>query len=295
LSTPTGAAQTELPAIYTAEPGDARPSICLIGASGTGKTEQLKRLMRYFNAHGLASIVIGIESKHQVLAELRPLVLPIGAPVAVAGGARPATPSEKHARLLKFRDNLRAGMYREHDGRTVGAIVFDGLMEIGSIVKAHRLANMPVSSKTGEQNTFRAFDEMGVDLIDIMASFKEAASDASKAYGIEPLGIAATCGEELRDGKFQAILPGRQASTMLPFQFEMVLRLATETAVDGSGTAYVAHTMPGEVVMPQMGRWDAKAPGGLFEPKIVNPDLGDIYARLIAHYKGETTTGAATA
>lgn len=289
LSAPVGPQATDLPDIYTAEPEDARPSICLIGGSGTGKTEQLKRLIAYLRGQGLASLVVDIENKNQVLLGLRPKVQKISSPIkdAHTGQVRPATASEKFARLQQFRDNLRSGMYREHDGLPIAAIVFDGLMEVGAIVKEHRLANMPVSAKSGEQNTFRAFDEMGIDIINFMASCREAASDAGKAFGIPPIGIAATCGETLRDGKFAPILPGNQAPTMLPYQFEMVLRLATEARVDGNGMQYVAHTIPGEVIMPQMGRWDAKAPGGLFENKIINPDLGLLYERLIAHYKGQ--------
>ena len=36
-------------------------------------------------------------------------------------------------------------------------------------------------------------------------------------------------------------------------------------------------------------RWSAKAPGGLFDAKIINPNLGTIYEKLTAYYRGETT------
>jgi len=277
-----------LPDIYTANPGDAQPSICLIGASGTGKTEQLKRLIAHLTRRALATIVVAVESKQQIVASLRPLILPIGAPVRVGTDVRPATVSEKFNRLIAFRDQLKQGKFRTHDGRAVGALAFDGLMEVGAVVKGHRLATMPTSA-TGQQNTFRAFDEMGTDLIDLMASFREAASDAGIAYGIAPLAVIATCGETLKDGKYQPILPGNQAPTMLPYQFELILRLATETA-EGGGMQYVAHTVPGETGYPVMGRWDAKAPAGLFDAKIVDPDLGMIYDKLTAYYRGDTAT-----
>lgn len=278
----------DLPDIYTANSGDAQPSICLIGASGTGKTEQLKRLIAHLKRKNLATIVVAVESKQQILASLNPLILPIGAPVRTATGVRSATVTEKFNRLLTFRDQLKQGKFRTHDGKAVGALAFDGLMEVGAVVKGHRLTNMPTSA-TGQQNTFRAFDEMGTDLIDLMASFREAASDAGAAFGITPLAVIATCGEMLKDGKYQPILPGNQAPTMLPYQFELILRLATETDEQGV-LRYVAHTTPGETGYPVMGRWDAKAPGGLFDAKVIDPDLGAIYDKLTAYYRGDDAT-----
>src|SRR6185436_15709274 len=111
---PTGPGnQTELPEIYTADPGDAQPAICLIGDSGTGKTEQLKRLIAHLSTRNLATIVVAAESKQQILASLRPLVLPINAPMKAPGGAlRPPTPTEKYNRLMRFRDDLKAGKFR---------------------------------------------------------------------------------------------------------------------------------------------------------------------------------------
>jgi len=280
----------DLPDIYVADPGNAQPSICLIGDSGTGKTEQLKRLIAHLNGKGLATIVVAAESKQQILAELRPFVLPINAPVVVGGQKRAPTATEKYNRLLTFRDGLKAGKYREHLGKKVGAIAFDGLMELGDIIKAHRMAPgvMPVD-RDGSQNTWAAFDRIGNDLIDMMASFKEAASDSGMAYGIPPIAIAATCGEILntKTGKFAPILPGNQAPDKLPYQFELILRLAIEPT-DG-GVQYVAHTIGGETPYPNMGRWSAKAPGGLFDAKIINPNLGTIYEKLTAYYRGETT------
>jgi len=286
LGAVTPVSQTDLPPIDFMDPGDAQPSICLVGASGTGKTEQLKRLIAHLNTRGLATMVLAVESKQQILATLRPLRISIGAPVRLSPTtSRPATASEKFQRLLAFRDRLKQGAYREHDGKIVGALVVDGLMEVGAIVKAHRLGNMPTST-TGQQNTFRAFDDIGTDLIDLMASLREAASDSGKSFGIAPLAIVATCGEVLKDGKYQPLLPGNQAPTMLPYQFELILRLATEP-LDGM-TQYVAHTVPGETGYPQMGRWDAKAPGGLFDAKIIDPNLGEIYDKLTSYYRGET-------
>lgn len=290
LGVPQGAGAVELPAIYTAEPGDARPSILLIGDSGTGKTEQLKRLIAHLNRNNLATLVLSIEGKHQVLQGLRPNIQSIYGPVVdkATGAKRAPTATEKYQRLLLFRDRLRDGGFREHNGRPIACLVGDGLMELGNVVKTHRMQPgvIPVD-RDGSQNTWAAFDKIGLDILDFVASLKEAASDAGKALGIEPMTIAMTCGESLhKTGKFVPILPGNQAPDLLAYQFELMLRLATES-VDGV-TQYVAHTVNGESGYPVMGRWNAKAPGGLFEPKIVNPDLGAIYARLIAHYRGET-------
>lgn len=289
LGTPMPVTSAELPPIDTMDPGDAQPSVCLVGASGTGKTEQLKRLIAHLNTRKLATMVLSVESKQQILATLRPMRIPIGAPVRTSPTtSRPATATEKFQRLITFRDRLRQGQYREHEGRTIGCLVVDGLMEVGAIVKAHRLSNMPMST-SGQQNTFRAFDEIGTDLIDLMASLREAASDSGKAFGITPLAIVATCGEVLKDGKYQPLLPGNQAPTMLPFQFELILRLATENS-EGGTLQYIAHTVPGETSYPIMGRWDAKAPGGMFDAKIINPNLGEIYEKLTAYYRGDDAT-----
>jgi len=162
-------------------------------------------------------------------------------------------------------------------------------MEMGSIIKGHKMQNMSVS-KTGETNTFRTFDEIGIDLIDFFSACREAASDASKAFGIPPVGIVVTCGELLKDGEYKPILPGNQAALMLPYQFEAVFRLTSE--MNDGNLEYVAWTVPGETVYPTSGRWSAKCPSGLFEQKIINPDLGEIYKKLIIHYLGVKETAS---
>jgi hypothetical protein len=278
---------TELPEIYEAQPGDAMPSICLVGDSGAGKTFQLGRLIAHLRTLNLATIVLSVESKHQGLAPLKPLILPIGAPVKEGATMRMPTATERYHRLIAFRDQLRAGKFREHQGMRVGAIATDGLTETGNVVKAYKFDNMP-TAKGGEPNVLRAYGEIGTDLLDLMASLKEAASDAGKVYGMEPIAIVATAVETLKDGKFQPLLPGNIAPDNFAQQFEVVLRLAVESA--GQNTTamqYVAHTIPGEVMLPQMGRWVAKVPEGVFPPKIVNPNLGEIFEKLRAYYRGD--------
>lgn len=275
---------TNLPEIYEANPSDAVPSIAIVGASGVGKTRAIKLLLRSLRERGKTAIVVAVESKQQVLAEERPLILPIGAPVVENGTARPANVTDKYNRLMAFREALRSGAYRTHKGMQVAAVCFDGLMEIGDVIKGHRTKNMPTSSSTGEKNSFALFDQIGTDLIDFMATCREAASDASKAFGIEPLGIIATCGEELKNGEFRPILPGNMAPVRFPYQFEMVLRYAIE------GEDYVAYSKGGQVYVPSEARWFAKAPGDLFETRIVNPDLGAIYTKLVNYYQGVATT-----
>lgn len=288
---PTGPARvTELPEIYEAQPGDAMPSICLIGDSGSGKTHQLGLLIAALRAVGQATIVLSVEDKHQGLQHLRPLILPIGAPVTWADGTkRVPTATEKYHRLLAFRDRLSSGGFRTHGDLPVGALVTDGLTEMGNIVKAHRIDNMPTATTTGQPNMFKAYGEIGTDLLDLMAALKRAASDSGKALGMAPLGIVATCVETLDQGKYKPLLPGNIAPDNFAQQFEVVLRLAVESAgVNTTAMQFVAHTIGGEVMYPQAGRWIAKAPGGLFEAKVVNPDLGVMYQRIMAHYRGET-------
>ena len=285
---PVGAPnRIELPEIYEAQPGDAMPSICLVGDSGAGKTHQLGLLIAHLRTMGRATIVLSVESKHQGLTPYKPLILPIGAPVKTATGVRVPTATERYHRLIAFRDDLRAGKFREHLGVPVGAIVTDGLTEMGNIVKGYKFDNMPTAGTSGQPNVLRAYGEIGNDLLDLMAALKEAASDTGRAFGMAPIAVVATCVETLKDGKYIPLLPGNIAPDNFAQQFEVVLRLAVESAgPNTTAMQYVAHTMPGEVFMPQMGRWIAKSPAG-FEPKIVNPNLGVIFDQLIRHYRGD--------
>jgi hypothetical protein len=289
---PSGPARrTELPEIYEAQPGDAMPSICIIGDSGTGKTYQLGLLIAHLRKMGKSTIVLSVESKHQGLTPHKPLILPIGAPVKLTDGSlRMPTWTERYHRLIEFRDQLRIGKFREHEGLPVGAILTDGMTEMGNVVKGYKFDNMPMAGASGQPNVLRAYGEIGADLLDLMAALKEAASDAGKAYGMNPIAVVATCVETLKDGKFQPLLPGNIAPDNFAQQFEVVLRLAVESA--GPNTTemqYVAHTMPGEVFLPQTGRWIAKSPEG-FPAKIVNPNLGEIFEQVTKHYRGESLT-----
>jgi len=289
---PAGSARVaELPEIYEAQPGDAMPSICLIGDSGSGKTHQLGLLIAHLRTQGLTTIVLSVEDKHQGLQHLKPLILPIGAPVVLPDGTkRVPTATEKYNRLLTFRDRLSSGSYREHAGLPVGALVTDGLTEMGNIVKTHRFDNMPAAASTGQPNTFKVYGEIGNDLIDLMAALKRAASDSGKALGMSPLGIVATCVETLDAGKFKPLLPGNIAPDNFAQQFEVVLRLAVEpVGQNTTAMQFVAHTIGGEVLFPQAGRWIAKAPGGLFEAKVVNPNLGTMYEKIMSYYRGAVT------
>lgn len=287
LGSVTPQQQVTLPPIRTADPGDARPSICLIGASGAGKTFQLGKLIDYFASKGQATLLVSIESKHQELARRRVKVMNISEAIEQAGTKRMPTDRERVMRLLAFRDQLRSGAFREHEGRPIGAIVFDGLMEVGTVMKSYKLSNAPTSA-TGGRDTRSAYGDLGNELIDFMAALKEAASDAGATLGIPPVAIVATCGETLRDGLFEPLLPGRMAIPNLPYQFEVMLRLAVETTEQG--TQFVAHTVGGQQMYPQTGAWSAKAPAGILEHKIVNPDLGAIYEKLIEYYRGDVVS-----
>lgn len=244
-----------------------------------GKTRSIQLLLRYLRERGKTAIVVAVESKQQILAKERPLRLDIGAPVMHNGVPRPATVTDKYNRLIALREALREGRYREHNGQPVAAICFDGLMEVGDVIKGHKMRNVPTSATTGEKNTYALYDSIGEELIDFMAACRDSASDAAKAFGIEPIAIVATCGEELKNGELRPILPGNKAPVRFPYQFELVLRYAIE---DGE---FIAHTKGGQIYTPYEARWFAKAPE-IFEPRIVNPDLGQIYDKLITYYQG---------
>ena len=283
LKPPTGPVVDDLPEIYEASSSDAVPTIALVGASGTGKTEQIRRLIRHLKSKGETALVVAVESKQQVISALNPKILPIQAP---GKDGKSVDVTVKYNRLMTLKNAIRDGRFREDKGVPIGVLCFDGVMEVGDIIKGHHTKNMPTSQSSGEKNTFALYDRVGVDQIDFLAALREAAGDAAKAFGTRPLGMVVTCGEEFRNGEFRPILPGNMAPIRFPYQFELVLRLAVEEGV------YVAYTKPGTVYTPVQGSWNAKAPDIFGDTRIVNPDLGEIYEKVLAYYQDSTRNEA---
>jgi len=270
------------PEIVETEPEDVRLSLLAQGDSGTGKTEGIRRLL----LAGYNVVVLAIEAKMQRLLALRPQTVYIDGPVIerVTGTKRPPTIDEKYQRLIAFKEALAEGKYREHKGKPIDIIAGDGVMEVMDIIKAYRLKNIPISKSTGEKNTYAAYDQIGTDGVDFIKACKVAASEVSRQYGMPPVGMYWTCGEEYEPaaGKYVPILPGRIAPRALPYQFEAILRLAVERGADGQ-PVFVAHTVASE-------QWVAKSPPGVLDSRIAGPvgagapDMGVIWKQLLDYY-----------
>lgn len=272
------------PEIVEGDPDDLRNSCLVVGASGTGKTHGIKRLIQA----GFNVLYVSVENKAQEILGLRPKIVPLDGPVvdAKTGAKRPPNVDERYLRLKAFMDALASGKYREHNGRPIDILAFDGLMEVASVIKDYRFAHMPLSAK-GETNTFALWGQIGDDLVDMFKKCRNAASDVSRMYGFPPVGIYATCGEAFSDklGRYVYELPGNIAGSQLPYQFSTILRL--EIRRDGDTPRYVVHTVASEI-------WAAKAPAGLFDPMIIGsaldgtaPDIGTIWRKLDTYYKTE--------
>jgi hypothetical protein len=262
------------PEIHEGEPSDMMLSMLVQGDSGTGKTHGIYSLIEA----GYNVLVVAVEAKVGRLLSKRPKVVYIDGPVEdrATGAKRPPTINEKFERLVAFKEALANGKYREHNGRAIDIICGDGIMEVMDVMKAYRLKNMPVAKTTGEQNTFRAYDLIGQDGVDFVKGIKVAASEVCKQYGMEPVGQYWTVGEEYENGsgRFIPILPGKIAPRALPYQFEVTLRLAVEQG------QYLAHTVAGA-------QWAAKCPPNIFEQTVNNPNIGEMWGKLMAYYRGE--------
>jgi hypothetical protein len=264
-----------LPEPRIASATDARPSVTLIGGSGTGKTYALGRLL----AAGLNVMILAVEDKIQGIAKYNPLTIFLNDPVP--GENRAPTPEEKYRRLMAFPGALKAGMYREHGGKPIDLIATDGLLEVGQVIFRHHKRHIPISKSTGEQNTYALWERVAEDAVDFFHACRDAAGMASAAYGLPPVGFVVTCGEHIERGKFgdvryEPLFPGRKAPEMLPYVFETVVRLANRNN-DGE-YEFVAHTIGTE-------EFYAKSPPGVFEAEEINPDFGQMYLKLLEHYQ----------
>jgi len=270
----TAKAPVEMPAIIELDPADARPSILLQGGSGTGKTHALERML----AAGYNGLLVLVENKWQDLAKYRPKSLLLSAPI----NGKPPTNDQLYDRLFYFLDQLAEGKYRKHDGKFIDFIGFDGALEIGNIIYKYWKKRKPIS-KTGEQNTFALWDNVGERAADFFRGARDAAGAASALFGFPPVGIICTVGEHAERGKlgstfYEPLFPGRKGPEAMPYCFSQVIRLSCRNN-DGK-YEYVAHTIGTE-------EFYAKCPPKLFEAEELNPDFGKMYAKLVAHYEAK--------
>ena len=285
-----------LPDIVEASGDIAAPTILARGASGTGKTTGIAQILERLGQRDERFLLVDVENKAQSLLRYNPLVLSIGGPVKdrATGALRRPTNKERYGRLWEFVDKLSAGAYREFNGKPIAGLAGDGLMEVGDVFYNYFHENMPTSRTTGEQNTFAMFLEMGDRLLDFVAAIKEAASMASAMYGARPLAQYWTCGEEeVQDklgnytGAFKLVSRGKVAPRRMAFMFEAIFRLTVERGADGAAN-YVCWTVGAEH------EFEAKAPGGLFAPKVEAWNMGVMFEQLEQWYKGSSVTSSST-
>jgi len=268
-------ASCALPEPRVAKSSDARPSITLIGKSGTGKTHAIGSLF----AAGYKGMILAVEDKIQSIIKYDPPTVYINDPV----DGRPPTVKEKYERLMAFPEALREGKLREYKGKPVDFIATDGFLEVGAVIHKYNKLCKPVAKTTGEQNTFALWEKVAEDAVEFFMACRDAAGMASVAYGYPPVGFIATCGEKmevtkLKQVRYTPLFPGRKAPALLPYMFENVIRLSTRNN-DGV-YEFVAHTVGDE-------EFDAKCPAGLFDAEEINPDFGVMYGKLLEHYTGK--------
>lgn len=264
-----------LPEPRVAQSKDARPSITLIGKSGTGKTHAIGRLF----AAGYKGLVLAVEDKIQSIAKYNPPTIFINDPV----NGKPPSYQEKYERLMAFPKALREGKLREYNGETIDFIATDGFLEVGNVIYDYNKKCKPIAKTTGEQNTYALWEKVAEDAVDFFKACRDAAGMASVAYGYPPVGFVATCGErmevtKLKQVRYGPLFPGRKAPELLPYMFENIIRLSCR--VDDGEYQFVAHTRGDD-------EFDAKTPTGLFEAEEINPDFGEMYTKMLAHYKGD--------
>jgi hypothetical protein len=255
-----------------------------IGDSGTGKTHSMGRIMAKYK-----TLLLAVEMKAQGVLKYAPFIQHVGTPVKSGTAWRPVTLEEKYERLMRFADAVAAGRFREVDGKKVELIAVDGLMEMGEVFKRHWLSDKKVPrDRDGAKNTYAAYDIIGSKLMDYCKTLRDAASEAAKLYDQTPVGVLATVGESFEtdkfgnNGRYVPILPGNVAPRNLPYIFEAIFRLEVsrndpQSGGDGS-PKFLVHTVKGE-------NFFAKSPDAGLEPVLENPDMGDIYDKLVAHYR----------
>lgn len=297
-SAPQGAARTgqvqqaapvEMPEIREVTAEDLGTSVLLIGASGTGKSHALGEVMR----HGYSGLILALEPKIQAFAKYKPKTIFLGEPVKTGGSHRAPTPKEMYDRLMRFKDMLGEGKWRAHDGKPFDFIGIDGFLELGDVIYRYWKQNKPVAQSTGSDNSFAMWDNIAERSIDFFKALRDAAGFASAIYGLPPVSVIATIGEEPITDKMGSVrhiplFPGKKASTTLPYCFEAVIRLSVRN-IDGTAQ-YVAHTV-GRNDPTETEKFYAKCPSGVgLDAEVVNPDFGDMFERLLASYKVSETS-----
>lgn len=264
----------KVPEIVRLDPTEVRPCIMIQGGSGTGKTHAIARLLET----GRNGLVVLAASKWHELAATRPPAVLLGAPL-VKGGP-PPTNDEQYERLYAFLDELKAGKYREWNGKPLDFIAFDEALEIGRIIYRYWKARKPIST-SGEKNTYALWDNVAEKATDFFMSVRDAAGAVSELYGFPPVGILVTVGEEAESQKlgsqfFKPLFPGRKASREMPHAFSQVVRLSCRNN-DGE-YEFIAHTIGSE-------EFYAKCPPKLFKAEEVNPDFAEMYDKIEGYYK----------
>jgi len=281
----TKAPPVELPEIQEVSDTDVRASVLLQGDSGTGKTFAIGQLLKA----GYNGLIVAVEPKVQAIMRYKPKVLFLTAPVKTDGGVRQPTPKEVYDRLQRFRDLLGEGAYREHGGKPLDFIAIDGFLELGEVIYKYWKANKPTASSTGADNSYAMWDNIAEKSVDFFKSLRDAAGVAAGMYGLPPIGVVATIGEQETSDKmgcvrYVPLFPGKKGGTLLPYAFEAVIRLSVRN-VDGEAQ-YIAHTV-GQNDPNALEKFYAKCPSGVFESEVVNPDFGEMYGKLLASYKAD--------
>lgn len=280
-TTATGKRSASFPEIQKIDKALALPSIAGRGVSGSGKTTAIAHLLEA----GKNLLVVDFENKFQSLLKYDPMVLPLGAPMVdpATGAKRPPSWRDLFDRLWEFADRLGSGEFREWKGRPIEIIAGDGFMEVCKIIERYQRMNVPVSKTTGERNTFAAYQEIGDKATDFLMAIKSAASAASQMYGMPPVGMYWTVGENRVTSKMGEIsyplaLPGNLTPQAFPFQFEAIFRMSVRRDTDGRAL-YVLQTVGEE------GVFEAKCPGGVLEPEEFNWNFNTIYDRITDWYR----------
>lgn len=216
-----------MPEIQELADTDVRVSVLLQGDSGTGKTYAIGQLLKA----GYNGLIVAIEPKVQAIMRYKPKVLFLTAPVTQDGKSRQPTPREVYDRLQRFRDLLGEGAYREHAGKPLDFIAIDGFLELGEVIYKYWKANKPVAASTGADNSFAMWDNIAEKSVDFFKSMRDAAGVAASMFGLPPIGIVSTIGEQETSDKLGCVryiplFPGKKSGVMLPYQFEAVIRLA---------------------------------------------------------------------
>lgn len=258
----------------------ARPSLLLIGGSGTGKTDGIARMIDA----GFNVVVVAVEDKMATLSQRKPLRVNICAPDATTKTL--PTHQLRWSRLQAFCDGLRRGEYRAHEGKAIDIIAVDGLMEVSEII-----ARCMLSASSGS-DTIKAWGHVAIKTVDFFKDLRDAAGEAAARLGGTPVGVVATCGEgdkkrlNLQGGPAVVernipLLEGNKALLALPFQFEVIWRLSAGVPFEGAPHEFRVHTVATE-------EYFAKSPSGLFKPIETGPggrgnapDIGAMYRKML--------------